>query len=219
MNTTEDRIPLSALQHIVFCERQFALIHVERLWEENLFTAHGRLMHDRADRPETRIEDGHKVARSLQVWSEIVGIWGVCDVVEFHDGIPVPVEYKRGKPKPHRADEVQLCAQALCLEEMFSCTVSSGFLFYGKTRRRQRVEFDDELRNSTRRAAKRCRELIEAGETPVADYDRKRCGACSLLDRCMPHKSRQPASPRTYLRAALEKEAPVDIDDAGRLTP
>ncbi len=213
--TEIEYIPLSALQHLVFCERQFALIHIERLWEENLLTAHGRILHDRADRPETRVENGVRIAGSLQVWSDSLGIWGVCDVVEFHDGNPVPVEYKRGKPKPHRADEVQLCAQALCLEEMFRCTVPRGFLFYGRTRRRKTVELDGELRTLTRRAAERCRELIESGETPPAEYDRKRCAACSLLDLCLPRKTRQPQSPQRYIQAALDQSPdPTALENA-----
>ncbi len=154
-------IPLSALQHYLFCPRQCALIHVEQLWAEDAATAEGQLLHAKADaaRPETR--PGVRVARGLAVRSLALGVTGRADVVEFRAagadgrGQPFPVEYKRGRPKAHRADEVQLCAQAICLEEMFGLPVPEGALFYGETRRRHPVAFDGELRALTARIRRR----------------------------------------------------------------
>lgn len=190
MNYAEDDlIPLSALQHLLFCERQCALIHTERLWEENQFTAEGRIMHSRTDEPVTEMIDGTKVARALRIRSFKLGVVGVCDVVEFQNGIPTPVEYKRGKPKSHRADEVQVCAQAMCLEEMLDVGVQEAYLFYGRTRRRHHVVLDDELRDLTEDIADRCHDLIVSGETPAPQYERRKCSACSLALLCMPRQN------------------------------
>lgn len=137
-----DSLPLSALQHLLFCERQCALIHTEREWEENHLTAEGRVMHETVDGGRAESRPGVRIVRSMQLLSRELGLHGVADVVELHkvaagaaarSGQPFPAEYKRGKPKTHRADEVQLCAQAMCLEEMFGVAVSCGALFYGKT--------------------------------------------------------------------------------------
>lgn len=139
-------VPISALQHWLFCPRQCALIHVERVWAENRLTAEGRILHERADdgRPESR--DGIRILRATQIASEVHGLHGFADVVEMHGDVPYPVEYKRGRPKAQRADEVQLCAQAVCLEEMTGQPIPQGVLFYGKTRRRKIVPLDDDLR-------------------------------------------------------------------------
>lgn len=150
MDESDDLIPLSALQHYLYCPRQCALIHVERLWAENRQTAEGRLLHDRADTPQIERRHGVRTITAMPLSSAELGIAGVADVVEFRADEagehPFPVEYKRGRPKGHRADEVQLCAQALCLEAMFGCNVEEGALFYGQTRRRQAVAFDNDLR-------------------------------------------------------------------------
>lgn len=183
----EDLIPLSALQHYLYCPRQCALIHVERQWAENRFTAEGRLLHERVDggRPETR--DGVRIARAVPIRSLRLGVAGIADVVELHDSArPVPVEYKRGRPKMHRADEVQLCAQALCLEEMFGVTVPSGFLFYGRTRRRTVVALDGELRRLTAEVADATRRLLAESRTPPPEYEPRKCDACSLKSICCP---------------------------------
>ncbi len=141
MEESDDLIPLSALQHYLYCPRQCALIHVERLWAENRQTAEGRLLHDRADKPQIERRHGVRTITAMPLSSAELGITGVADVVESRTDEggerPFPVEYKRGRPKAHRADEVQLCAQALCLEAMFGCKVEEGALFYGQTRRRQ----------------------------------------------------------------------------------
>ena len=186
----DDLIPLSALQHYLYCPRQCALIHVERLWTENRHTAEGRILHSRADQPVVEKRHGVRTVTAMPVSAPALGIAGVTDVVEFHADAngerPYPVEYKRGRPKAHRADEVQLCAQALCLEAMFDCRVPDGALFYGKTRRRRIVAFDEELRQLTQDTIAATRELLFGGRTPMATYDAKRCDACSLIELCQP---------------------------------
>lgn len=185
-----DSLPISALQHWLYCPRQGALIHAERLWAENRFTAEGRVLHERADagRPETR--DGVRVLRNVHIASEAHGLHGVADVVEMRGRMPYPVEYKRGRPKAHRADEVQLCAQALCLEEMTSTPVPEGALYYGTRRRRMIVPIDAELRALTLQVAAEAQAAISAGVLPAPVYDAGRCEACSLLDLCRPTANR-----------------------------
>ena len=190
----EALIPLSALQHHLFCPRQCALIHVEQLWAEDGATAAGRLLHARVDAGKPESRPGLRTARSLAIRSFTLGVAGVADVVEFHGaaGQPYPVEYKRGRPKAHRADEVQLCAQAICLEEMFAQSVPEGALFYGETRRRQTVVFDAALRDLTQRVARQAAGNIHGGHTPPP-VPMPACKHCSLHDLCQPeclHKSR-----------------------------
>lgn len=201
-----DLLPLSALQHLVFCERQCALIHVERQWMENRYTAEGRVLHERPDRGADEERRGVRIARGLALRSLRLGLVGRADVVEFRDlgdGAPqqvFPIEYKRGRPKANHCDEVQLCAQALCLEEMLGVEISSGALFYGKRRRRTAVPFDRDLRERTEAAARRLHEILRSGETPppVADA---RCKSCSLRPVCLPSLRGRSAS--SYLAAAL----------------
>jgi CRISPR-associated exonuclease Cas4 len=186
-----DLLPISALQHLLYCERQCALIHVEQVWAENRFTAEGNVMHEKAHDGPDETKAGVRIVRGLDVKSEALGLSGQCDVVEFAaDGSVLPVEYKRGKPKGHRADEVQLCAQALCLEEMMGVAVPEGRLFYGQTRRRTDVVFDAELRAMTNETAQRLQELIASRETPPASYEERKCDACSLIQLCMPQAMR-----------------------------
>lgn len=191
MDDSDDFIPISALQHYLYCPRQCALIHVERLWAENRQTAEGRILHDKADTPQVERRHGIRTVTAMPLSSMALGISGVADVVEFHatdhGEQPFPVEYKRGRPKAHRADEVQLCAQALCLESMLTCAVPEGALFYGQTRRRKAVRFDDDLRHLTRETIDATRKMILTGTTPSARYQAKRCDACSLIDLCQPH--------------------------------
>lgn len=187
MSGADDKLAISALQHFRFCRRQFALIHVERLWAENRLTAEGRAMHENTDVPAEHSAAGTRVARALPLVSEMLGIFGVADTVEFFaDGAPFPVEYKHGRPNAHGSDEIQLCAQALCLEEMTGRSVPAGALFYGKTRRRKNVPIDEKLRAETRALIAEARALRERGETPRADYDPAKCRSCSLLELCMP---------------------------------
>jgi CRISPR-associated exonuclease Cas4 len=187
----DDLLPLSALQHLLFCERQCALIHVEGLWLENRLTVEGRHLHERADAAGHETRGPVRTVRGLALRSLRLGLIGKADVVEFHeaaDGAParvVPVEYKRGRPKPIDADRVQLCAQALCLEEMLDVAIPAGALFYGTPRRRTEVLLDAELRRRTEEAAARLRALVRGGITPLAEREAK-CDACSLLPRCLP---------------------------------
>ena len=190
-------VPLAALQHYLYCPRQCALIHLECAWEENQFTAEGNVFHERAYSGMTETRGLKKVLRSLHVSSGQWGIHGIADVVEAvyskKGGEVVamtPVEYKVGKPKPHRADEVQVCAQALCLEEMFAIEVPVGFLFYGKTQRRFEVPFDKELRSLTALVIQNAREVLTGIVTPLPMYS-KACKSCSLVNDCLPDVCRE----------------------------
>ncbi|MEM0930067.1 MAG: CRISPR-associated protein Cas4 [Pseudomonadota bacterium] len=187
-------LPLSALQHYLYCPRQCALIHVECQWAESEATAEGRLLHERVDKPRGEKRSGVRLVSALPVRSEILGAFGVCDVVEYREGKPYPVEYKRGKPKAHRADEVQLCAQAICLEEMHGVELSEGAIFYGKTRRRLTVVFDNELRQLTESTARLARSMVLGGVTPPPEYEPSKCGNCSLLQICRPQATTAAAS-------------------------
>lgn len=191
-------IPLSALQHAVYCLRQAALIHLERLWEENRLTAEGRVLHALAEKPGSRKGRGVRRVMALPIASRRLGIAGVADLVEFHAGpggkeIPYPVEYKRGRAKLHRADEVQVCAQALCLEEMTGASVPEGALFYAETRRRTMVRFDAELRTLTEATVTDLKEIFAALKTPPPTVHKARCRACSLLEQCRPGAVARPA--------------------------
>lgn len=181
-------IPLSALQHYLFCPRQCALIHIEQLWAEDGATAEGRLLHERVDDGKSTRRDGVRVARGLTLRSFTLGVIGKADVVEFHGKAsqPFPIEYKRGRPKRHRADEVQLCAQAICLEETFGCNVPEGALFYGATRRRLSVRFDHDLRSLTAKTAAATRAMIQSSRTPAPVYRPAACDHCSLAELCQP---------------------------------
>ncbi|MCA0392538.1 MAG: CRISPR-associated protein Cas4 [Proteobacteria bacterium] len=186
----DDLIPLSALQHYLYCARQCALIHLEQQWADNRHTAEGHLLHKRADTPKTERRRGVRTVTAMPLLALELGITGKADVVEFHaiDGVEhaFPVEYKRGRPKAHRADEVQLCAQALCLEAMLGENVESGALFYGQTRRRQDVVFDETLRALTKQTIADTRTMLASCQTPTARYDARRCDRCSLIDLCQP---------------------------------
>ena len=215
MNYTEDELlPLSALQHLLFCRRQCALIHVEQIWVENRYTAEGRLMHDRVDAGDGATRGQVRVSYSLLLRSLRLGLTGKADVVEFHrkaeEGrskkgiwVPFPVEYKRGRPKKDNCDKVQLCAQAMCLEEMRDVKIPCGALFYGKTRRRQDVVFDEALRQQTAMAAKSLHELFESRITPMPVYEKK-CDSCSFVNRCLPKTFEKKRSVNRYLQDALK---------------
>ncbi|WP_350559692.1 CRISPR-associated protein Cas4 [Psychrobacter sp. CAL346-MNA-CIBAN-0220] len=203
---------LSRLQHYLFCPRQFALIELECAWEENVFTAEGQVMHEKVNSGGHDTRGNIKTVRTLALGHAALGLEGIADVVEYHtddDGnqVPFPIEYKRGKPKSHRADEVQLCAQALCLEDMHHCIVPKGALFYGKTRRRHAVDFDDELRQITLGAIDDCRHIIESGKTPKPIYSTSKCRNCSLKDHCHPKIFNKNA------KAWLTKHIVASLDD------
>ncbi len=203
---------LSRLQHYLFCPRQFALIELECAWEENLFTAEGQVMHEKVNSGGHETRGDIKTVRTLRLGHEALGLEGVADVVEYHTDdtgtkIPFPIEYKRGKPKSHRADEVQLCAQALCLEDMHDCIVPKGALFYGKTRRRHAVDFDEELRQITLDAINECRHIIESGQTSKPNYSTSKCRNCSLKDVCHPKIFNKNA------KAWLSKQINMSLED------
>lgn len=214
----EDFLQLSGLQHFAFCRRQWALIHLEQQWRENLRTVEGDLLHRRAHDEQARERRGDKlILRGLSVASAALGISGKCDVVEFRadsggislrgeEGlwVPFPVEYKRGSPKPHRADELQLCAQAMCLEEMLCCTVSEGAIFYGETRRRTSVSFSRELREQVKAMLEEMHQLYRRGYTPKVRRSRS-CNACSLKELCLPALMKE-NDVNAYLRQAMEVE-------------
>ena len=239
----DDLIPISALQHLLFCERQCALIHLERVWVENLLTAQGRVLHEKAHdgKPDTR--DGVRTTRGLAVRSLRLGISGQCDVVTFRppEGVSLkqtgrtmaqlirgsppeslrewtitPVEYKRGRPKKNDCDRVQLCAQAICLEEMLGVVIPRGELFYGQKRRRVSVELDDVLRTTTERAAARLHELFESGVTPTAVREKK-CDTCSLLPVCLPdamsRRSAQKYIDRQFAAVFADDFVPSDLPE------
>jgi len=208
---------LSGIQHFFFCRRQWALIHIEQQWQENILTFGGRELHERVDDPFfTEARGTVLVTRSLPIISRRLGLYGVADVVEFHkseEGVklkerkglwqPHPVEYKYGEPKIDERDMVQLCAQALCLEEMFNTSVMEGDIFYGRTRRRQRVEFDEDLRQMVMELSVEMHRLFEEGITPLPEHTRA-CRSCSLVDICIPHTSKK-RSVRRYLNDALRE--------------
>lgn len=199
-------IPISALQHMLYCPRQCALIHVEQEWADNRLTAEGTLLHQRADAGSGERRGSVRTERSVALRSHHLGVTGVADVVELHDGMrPYPVEYKRGRPKIHRADEVQLCAQAICLEEMTGVPVPEGALFYGRHRRRKTVRFDAELRLLTVRTASETRRMLASGVTPPPEYEARKCNACSLKERCQPQSPRGAQAVDRMLRRAVER--------------
>jgi CRISPR-associated exonuclease Cas4 len=237
MYDEDDLLPISALAQLVYCERRCALIHVERLWDENRFTAHGRQLHERVHEQQAETRPDVRTVRGLRVHSLRLGLWGQADVVEFRrlaegdgegtspptplpsgggdgrvvgcelEGLPgrwqpFPVEHKRGREKPDLSDEAQLCAQALCLEEMLQTAVPDGAVFYHEPRRRHPVEFTAALRGETEALAARLHELVCAGVTPPAEYGRK-CGKCSLLDLCLPQTAGRRRSARRYVASSL----------------
>lgn len=293
----DELLMISGLQHLAFCERQCALIHIDEVWAENRFTAEGRALHEKAHEPKSEYRRGVRTARALRLCNRQLGLTGVADVVEFHridmddleedrapapapdrffdpedasdlaDGdedifgelfseedhtgppgaeledafVPVcdtpcpprrlvaepanderpgpaairlkgargwwrvfPVEYKRGSAKPDERDAVQLCAQALCLEEMLDCAIAEGAIFYGQSRKRQAVALDETLRQTTGDLIIRLRALMAAGSLPPPTTDRKRCAGCSLFDHCMPDSPKQPGKVARYLRKSLD---------------
>lgn len=212
----EDFLQLSGLQHFAFCRRQWALIHIENQWAENFRTVDGALMHEKAhDREFEESRGDLLVKRGVSIYSAALGISGQCDVLEYHrstDGIclpgrdglwnPYPVEYKRGKPKEGSADAIQLCAQAMCLEDMLCCDIPEGALYYGQTRRRERICFTDELRAQVKDFLMQMHDLYKRGHTPRVKPT-KACNACSLQELCLP-KLLKKRSVSAYLKTALE---------------
>lgn len=195
----EDFLLLSGIQHFVFCKRQWALIHIEQQWQENLRTIEGGILHEKTHDDTIKEKRGDIIiSRGMAIFSRSLGLTGTCDVVELHkakDGVkifgrdgtykPIPIEYKRGKPKEDDSDVLQLCAQAICLEEMLLCKIPEGFLFYGETKRRLKIIFDEELRERLKTIIKEMHELYDRRYTPKVKLS-KSCKACSLIELCIP---------------------------------
>lgn len=227
MYSEDDLLMLSGIQHFAFCERQWALIHIEQQWAENMRTVEGKHIHERVDDPFASEVRGNVITlRSVSLVSSRVGLYGVADVVEFirsenSAGIgmercsgvwqPIPVEYKRGKPKPDERDAVQLCAQALCLEEMYQnnkaphLIIDKGYLYYVETRHRHEVVFSHELRYKVEMYARQMHDLFAAGYTPLAKY-KTHCKACSMVEICNPRAFDNPRKVNDYLKNILEME-------------
>lgn len=214
----EDFLQLSGLQHFSFCRRQWALIHIEQQWAENLLTVQGNILHEKAHDNTDREQRGDTlITRGMRIHSSTMGVSGKCDVVEFHRSplgvalsgheglwLPYPVEYKRGSPKANDADRLQLCAQGMCLEEMLCCDIAEGALFYGETRRREVVEFTDELRARVREYIEAMHDLYRRRHTPKVKPG-KSCNACSLRELCLPKLCRS-RNVGAYLRAKTEED-------------
>lgn len=200
----DDLLPISALQHYAYCPRQFSLIHVERVWAENRYTAEGRILHERVDSGVAEQRKEVRLERSVMLRSEGHRLTGKLDLLEIHSGERyIPVEYKRGKPKLQDWDRIQVCAQALCIEEMRSAHVEEGAIWYWEVRRREVVALTAEIREATLSAIESCHALIERGETPRPTMDVSRCRACSLRDLCGPDRFRRDGSAR-YTRKLFE---------------
>ncbi|MDP1545007.1 MAG: CRISPR-associated protein Cas4 [Anaerolineales bacterium] len=230
--TQDELLPLSGIQHFLFCRRQWALIHIERQWQENALTAEGRIMHQRADDPFfTETRNGVITARSVPVASYRLGLSGVCDVVEFTSSpdlrtpspigrgqgegvklpnreglyLPAPIEYKRGKEKRDHSDEAQLCAQAICLEEMLAVQIPHGYLFYGETRRRVEIELTAELRTLVQEMTAEMQNYFKRGYTPKVKTS-KACRSCSLADVCLPVLQGNVIAASKYIKQQIESE-------------
>lgn len=216
--TAEELLPLSGIQHFLFCRRQWALIHVETQWRDNILTVEGKILHERVDDPFfTEVRNDLIIARSVPVASYKLGLTGICDVVEFHldangvrlpgrEGLylPVPVEYKRGKPKREPVDEAQLCAQAMCLEEMLSLDIPLGYLYYGQTRHREEVELTAELRKLVVDMSIEMHAYFERGYTPRVRVS-KACKSCSLADVCLPELQENVIAASRYIKQNIEE--------------
>lgn len=208
----DELLPISALQHVVFCERQYALIHVEGSWSDNLFTARGNNFHARAHEGKREVRGTVVINFGIPVRSLELGITGITDAVEFRYADrtlsrvmgATPVEYKVGRPKRGNWDIVQVAAQALCLEEMLGIQVSIAYMYYGKTRHRIEVAIDEGMRSRVRAAAQRIHQLMVNGETPHATYDPRKCDDCSLFDICKPRAVSR-GSARAFMQAAVRK--------------
>jgi len=210
--TDEELLPISALQHLLFCPRQCALIHIENQWAENILTAQGKTLHVKAHEGMNTTRQGVRTTRTLWLCSYRLGLIGQADIVEFENlennkieqnistfkmienaradksiqsWRVTPIEYKRGKPKTNDCDRIQLCAQAMCLEEMLKIIIEYGYLFYGSQKRRHEVVFTNKLRTTTESACKELRKLIDSQKTPSANYETK-CERCSLMSVCLP---------------------------------
>jgi len=223
----DDLLLLSGIQHMAFCKRQWALIHIEQVWEENVRTIEGKFLHERTDDPfEDETRKDIRIVRAMPIVSLNLGLRGVADVVEFHkeetaiEGVtvqlknrsgwwrPYPVEYKRGRPKPDNRDAVQLCAQAIALEEMLKISIDSGFLYYGQTKHREHIDFDTVLRNHVVKLAGEMHGMMFEGKTPKAQKGRH-CSLCSLKELCQPNLTVRHRLVKNY----LERMTNIEVSD------
>lgn len=210
MYQESDYLLLSGLQHLRFCPRQCALIHLEQLWSENFFTASGRIQHEKVHSGVSESRKLVRIERDLKIASGLLGLVGKTDAVEFYsDGKIIPIEYKRGEPKENTCDEVQLCAQVICLEEMLNCVISEAAIFYFKIRKRVRVIITDDLRNETIRLATRFHDLIKYEITPNSEYTKK-CESCSFIDECFPESAGKRKSASSYVKRRLKMDLFMD---------
>jgi CRISPR-associated exonuclease Cas4 len=213
----EDFLLLSGIQHFAFCKRQWALIHIEQQWNENIRTIEGKILHEKAhDSILKEKRTALIISRGMHIFSRTLGFAGACDVVEFKEYIngvcifgregrylPTPIEYKRGKPKEDEVDIVQLCAQAMCLEEMLLCEIPEGFLYYNEIKHRQKVVFDEEVRRSVIKTANEMHEYFNKQYTPKVKVTQK-CRSCSLNNICMPKLCKNPSAAR-YIKNNLSE--------------
>ena len=221
MYTDDDMLMLSGIQHFRFCPRQWALIHIDQQWSENRLTVEGHILHKRVDDPFYRQKCGNFIAlRSVNIASPNLGLYGITDVVELHptDDVnnsirhpkycglwhPYPVEYKHGRPKRNEEDEVQLAAQAMCLEELYGITIPNGAFFYAEIRQRVEIEFDDVLRNIVKECTTQMHKMFKLGQIPSATPS-KHCEKCSLIDICLPQSS-ECTKVSNYLKKHLYEE-------------
>jgi CRISPR-associated exonuclease Cas4 len=221
--TEEDYLQLSGIQHFAFCPRQWALMYMEQQWKDNIYTYMGEEFHDRVHESSVEKRGDVIITRAVPLAARTLGLYGIADVVEFHrtDGpglklekwsgywLPIPVEYKIGSPKPTNCDKLQLCAQAICLEEKFGVTIRIGYIYYGRPRRRLEVELDQDLRNETYAVAKAMHDAFATGITPKAQLN-KSCAKCSLVDVCVPYLFER-RSVKSYIRAALTEDSRGDV--------
>ena len=201
IETEGEPIMISALEHYAYCPRQCALIHIEQTFDENIYTLKGHMVHERVDQATLHFEEDVCVERALPLWSRRLGLTGRADVVEFHDNVPYPIEYKLGKQRQWQYEAIQVCAQALCLEEMMGCEVPRGAVYYCSSRVRREIVFDRQLRETVTRIAQAVRTMLNSLEMPPAVND-QRCERCSLIESCLPAVLATPARWRSY-RAGL----------------
>jgi len=200
-NDESEPVMISALEHYSYCPRQCALIHIEQTFDENIYTLKGRVAHERVDQAMTRNEDDMRVERGLPLWSRRLGLTGRADVVEFHGDVPYPVEYKLGKQRTWQYEAIQVCAQAMCLEEMMGCSVPKGAIYYCSSRVRREILFGTDLRETVVQVAEAVRVLLKSCSIPPAVND-QRCENCSLLESCLPNIVAKPGKWQSY-RATL----------------
>ncbi len=216
----DELLAISGIQHFAFCQRQWALIHIEKQWFENLLTVEGKHLHERVDNPDFfEARGGILTARSVPLSSYALGFYGIADLIEFHaveeKGItlngrvgkwfPVPIEYKRGKPKKNIIDEVQLCTQAMCLEEMQGIKIDYGYIYYGETRHRNKVVFDLELRKYVESFSEQMHEMYDKQITPKASTSDRDCKSCSLVNICLPKLGIKVTSVSNYINKFIGK--------------